>query len=442
MKKFGLLIFAGLVLSLGLTGCAGRSQLHPKDPVTLTVWHVYGEQADSPMNRLIEEFNQTVGVEKGIILDVTLMSSASDIGEKLLAAQKGMPGVPAMPDLFFCHVNNAKELGTENLLDWQDQFAEDELDAYIPEFLQDGMADGRLSVFPVSKSTHMLYISGSQFGRFSADTGVSYDSLSTWDGFFAAAEKYYNWSGGKPFCAFDYPIRCVELNALEKGAADFYTKDGWYDFENEIFKASWMEFAEALSKGYIIVSDLYSNTQVMTGEVAAGIGSSASILYYNDTVTYPDNTSEPIDLQVLPIPKAAGKELLATQAGVGLCSYKTTVQKAEAAAVFARWLTESERNLDFCVQTGYIPVNKGSFDKIGEYAFDTAAYKNLYTALSMVYEQAVAVSEPSFTGYYKKIYTLYDELRQMQSGLAQRYQKGEDAEALAAETWDLLQSIR
>ena len=60
----------------------------------------------------------------------------------------------------------------------------------------------------------------------------------------------------------------------------------------------------------------------------------------------------------------------------------------------------------------------------------------------MVYEQAVAVSEPSFTGYYKKIYTLYDELRQMQSGLAQRYQKGEDAEALAAETWDLLQSIR
>ena len=442
MKKSGLLIFAGLLLPLALTGCAGGSELHPKDPVTLTVWHVYGEQADSPMNRLIEEFNQTVGMEKGIILDVTLMSNASDIGEKLLDAQKGMPGVPAMPDLFFCHINNAKELGTENLVDWQDRFSEKELDAYIPEFLHDGMADGRLSVFPVSKSTHMLYISGSQFERFSADTGVSYDSLATWDGFFSAAEKYYDWSGGKPFCAFDYPIRCVELNALAKDSANFYTKDGWYNFKNEIFKASWMEFAQALSKGHIIVSDLYSKTQVMTGEVAAGIGSSASILYYNDTVTYPDNTSEPIDLQVLPIPKAAGKELLTTQAGVGLCSYKTTDQKAEAAAVFAHWLTEGERNLDFCVQTGYMPVNKGSFDKIGEYAFDTAAYKNLYTALSMVYEQAVAVSEPSFTGYYKKIYTLYDALRQMQSGLAQRYQKGEDAEALAAETWDLLQSIR
>lgn len=59
-----------------------------------------------------------------------------------------------------------------------------------------------------------------------------------------------------------------------------------------------MEFARSLAKGHIVVSDLYSNTQIMTGEVAAGIGSSASILYYNDTVTYPNSTSEPMGLQV------------------------------------------------------------------------------------------------------------------------------------------------
>ncbi|MBQ4065221.1 MAG: hypothetical protein IJD10_03900, partial [Clostridia bacterium] len=32
----------------------------------------------------------------------------------------------------------------------------------------------------------------------------------------------HTWSGGKPFCALDYPIRCVELNALSKGAKKFY----------------------------------------------------------------------------------------------------------------------------------------------------------------------------------------------------------------------------
>lgn len=347
-----------------------------------------------------------------------------------------------MPDLFFCHNNNAEELGADNLLNWRDVFSEDELDDYVPEFLEDGVTDGKLSVFPVSKSTHLLFIAGTQFERFSDATGITYDSLSTWDGFFTAAEKYYEYSGGKPFCALDYPIRAVELNAMEHGGKDFYTDDGWYDFENKSLKESWLTFASAVAKGHIIVSDLYSNTQVMTGEVMAGLGSSASILYYNDTVTYPDNTSEPMNLQILPPPTAVGTDLLVTQAGVGLCAYKTTSQKAEAATVFARWLTEADRNLEFCVETGYMPVNKASFDKIDGYEFKSDAYKNLYTAINKVNETATAVREPSFAGYYNKIYTLYDSLRQLQKTMPDRYKNGESADALANELWELFCGIK
>lgn len=435
-------MLTGLLLVSLLVGCSDKTELDPKNPVTLTMWHVYGEQADSPMNRLVEEFNSTVGKEKGIIINVSLMSSTSQIGEKLLSAQKGDAGALEMPDLFFCHNNNAEELGADNLLNWRDVFSEDELDDYVPEFLEDGVTDGKLSVFPVSKSTHLLFIAGTQFERFSDATGVTYDSLSTWDGFFTAAEKYYEYSGGKPFCALDYPIRAVELNAMEHGGKDFYTDDGWYDFENESLKESWLKFASAVAKGPIIVSDLYSNTQVMTGEVMAGLGSSASILYYNDTVTYPDNTSEPMDLQILPPPTAVGTDLLVTQAGVGLCAYKTTSQKAEAAAVFARWLTEADRNLEFCVETGYMPVNKASFDKIAGYEFKSDAYKNLYTAINKVNETATAVREPSFAGYYNKIYTLYDSLRQLQKTMPDRYKNGESADALANELWELFCGIK
>lgn len=281
-----------------------------------------------------------------------------------------------------------------------------------------------------------------QFDRFSAATGVTYDSLSTWDGFLAAAEKYYEYSGGKPFCALDYPIRAMELYAMERGENDFYTDEGWYDFENETLKEAWMMLARSVAKGHIIVSDLYSNTQVMTGEVMAGLGSSASILYYNDTVTYPDNTSEPMDLQILPPPKADGTDLLVTQAGVGLCACKTTEQKAEAAAVFARWLTDPERNLKFCVETGYMPVSKASFDKIEEHEFSSDAYRELYNAISTVNKTATAVREPSFAGYYAKVYALYDALREEQKTMPARYAAGEDAEALATELWELFRGIK
>lgn len=77
MKKQMALILAAALLLCGLSGCAKNTTLDPGEPVTLTMWHVYGEQADSPMNRLVEEFNRTVGREKGIIINVTLMSSTA-----------------------------------------------------------------------------------------------------------------------------------------------------------------------------------------------------------------------------------------------------------------------------------------------------------------------------------------------------------------------------
>ena len=444
MKKiFSFLLVLALSLC-GLVACNNnKTLLDPNEPVTLTMWHVYGEQADSPMNKYIEEFNRTVGKEKGIIINVTMMSNASQIGNKLVEAQAGKPGTPDMPDLFFCHNNNAASLGAENLIDWKDMFTSEELSVYVDDFIADGYVGDALCVFPVSKSTHLLYVAGGVFERFSADAGVSYDELSTWEGFFAVAEKYYAWSGGKPFCAIDYLLRCVELNAMSKGvsAESFYTENGWYDFNNELLKASYMEFADSIAKGHIVIADLYSNTQVMTGETIAGIGSSASVLYYNDTITYPDNTAEPMNLQVCPIPQAGVGTNYATLAGVGLCAYKSTEQKAEAAALFVRWFTEAQRNFDFVVSTGYMPVHYGAFDKIQNHEFTKPSFANLYAALSETKKTCTFAHEPSFNSYYAKVNALYASLRTLQNDLPAQYANGANYENIATEIWTTFAAI-
>lgn len=433
-RKLFLLLLIFSISICCLPGCK-KSELDKNKPVTLTMWHVYGEQADSPMNRLIDEFNETVGVEKGIIINVTAMSNASKIGEKLLDAHNKIPGSAEMPDLFFAHKSNVLELGADCLLDWNEYFSEKELSAYIPEFLEDGTAAGKLSVFPVSKSTHLLFIAGGQFERFSADTGVTYEALSTWDGFFDAAAKYYDWSGGKPFCALDYPLRAIELAATESGAGNIFADNGFYDPSNVIFKQTFIKFADSLAKGHIMLSNLYSNTQVMTGEVVDGIGSSAAILYYNDTVTYEDGTSEPMDPEILPLPAENGKKPYITQAGVGLCAYKTTSQKAEASAIFAKWLTEPERNLEFVCQTGYMPVTNGAFDKIDDCRFKTADYEKLYAALKKVKESSEVLSEQQSPEYYSKVYAFYDYLRNEQK---QFILSNTPPEALAEGLWQKL----
>lgn len=443
MKKIISLALIVFILSLCFCGCSEKTLLDPKKPVTLTLWHTYGEQTDSPMNRLVEEFNQTVGKEKGIVISVELMTVAAKIGNRLTEAKNGIPGAADIPDLFFCHNNDAIAFGPESLLNWKDYFTAEEINDFVPDFTADGIIGERLTVLPVSKSTHVLYLAGGEFSRFSAATGVTYDDLSTWDGFFRVAEQYYEYSDGKPFCAFDYIIRAIELNAVSRGAdASAFYKNGWYDFDNTYLKESYLQFAEAIANGHIIVSDLYSNTQVMTGETPAGMGSSAGILYYNDTITYPDNTSEPTDLKVLPMPYANEARKMASQAGVGMCATKTTAQKAEAAAVFAHWLTDYRRNLTFATETGYMPVTNTAYKEIGTFSFEKQSYQNLYDTLAEIKNSYTLLREPSYDGYYARINNLYAEIRKIQSTLPERVKAGEKPADIANMLWELFVNIK
>ena len=90
--------------------------------------------------------------------------------------------------------------------------------------------------------------------------------------------------------------------------------------------------------------------------------------------------------------------------------------EAQAAYVFVKWFTESNRNLDFVAETGYMPVRKDAFEKIGDYEFKNADYESLYDAIEKTNDTCVALTEPNFDGYYDKIYKLYDAIRLVQKG--------------------------
>lgn len=430
-----------LLLAAGLSGCQKETTLSPDAPVTLTMWHIYGEQADSPMNRLVDQFNETVGKEKGIILDVTAVTNTSVLSSQLLDAHTNKPGSPPMPDLFSSSPSIVEKIGVEQVLDWQDYFSEEELSHFVGEFIQEGTVQDHLAVFPVSKSSFALFINGSQFDRFSAETGVTYSDLADWNGFFEAAARYYEWSGGKSFCSFDYLVRNMELDAMAQSEA-LYADNGWYDLENPSIRASWMQFALPLVQGHISLSAPYSSTQLTTGEALTGIGSTAGILYFNDTVTYPDNTSEPTNLRVLPLPKPAGGQGIMPVTGVGLSAYRTTEQKAEAASVFLHWFTEKQRNLEFVVETGYMPVNNGAFEAIEEYSFSSESYRDLYVAIKTMRETYTPLILSTQGTFYDKEKTLSGELRQMQYSWRQRALQGESVDSLAEESWNLFCAVQ
>ena len=73
MKKRLLSLLLLCTLVFALSGCGEKTLLNKKKPVSLSFWHVYGEQAGSPMDLLVQEFNRTVGQERGVQVQVTGM---------------------------------------------------------------------------------------------------------------------------------------------------------------------------------------------------------------------------------------------------------------------------------------------------------------------------------------------------------------------------------
>lgn len=123
---------AGLVLCL--TACGETNG----DPVTVTLWHVYGGEVNSPMNALVEEFNRTVGQEQGIRVRVDSVSNSGVIHESVLAAAYKDPGAPELPDLFVSYPKTVLALPDENILaDYRDYFTDEELEGYDAQFLRD-----------------------------------------------------------------------------------------------------------------------------------------------------------------------------------------------------------------------------------------------------------------------------------------------------------------
>lgn len=105
---------AFLVLSamLIVTGCKEKEQdlLNKDDPVTIEVWHYYNGAQQDEFNRLVREFNKTVGKEKGIVVEGSGQGTISELEANVLDAIQGKAGADQMPNMFAAYGDAAYEV--------------------------------------------------------------------------------------------------------------------------------------------------------------------------------------------------------------------------------------------------------------------------------------------------------------------------------------------
>ncbi|MEN6313072.1 MAG: extracellular solute-binding protein [Clostridiaceae bacterium] len=402
-----------IFIFISLVSCnSGLPKLDKNKPVSLNFWHHYLGEQKVMFDNLIAEFNNTEGAEKGITVKAFNMGNTGDIHNMLMSTAKGEPGTANFPDMATAYPGTAFTLyGMDKLISLEKYMSEDELSMYEDSFLNEGRLtdDSGIVIFPISKSTEVLYINYTFYRQFIDDYNsknpgdlLEEDMLSTFEGIEETAKAYYNWTDkktpdkpgdGKAFYGFDAASNFAIAGFRQLGADFFTVQDdtGDIDLNNPAMGSIWNGYFAPMVKGYYGEYSFYRSEDVQTGDLVMYAGSTAGAGFFPKTVTYADNTKYDIELKVLPYPSFKNGKKVAVQQGAGVVVAKSAPEKEYASIVFLKWLTEPKRNVDFVLKTGYLPVTKeaigSTLPKELNRIKDDQAYENvckvLTTALDM-----------------------------------------------------------
>lgn len=362
---------AALALPLGACGGPARTA----EPVALTVWSYYNGTQQQIFSELVAEFNDTVGREKGIVVTASSFGAVDDLGEKVDAALRGEVGADRPPDLFSAYADTAEALDRDGFLaDLTPYFTQEELAAYVPGYLEEGCLGGeKLKIFPVAKTTEMLFVNKTAWTPFAQATGASEEDLATWEGITKLSRAYYEWTDGltpnvpddgSAFFGRDAFANYMLSGAHQLGSDLIRVEDGvgTVDLDPAVLRRLWDNYYVPYVNGWFTAYGNFRSDDMRTGMVAAYVGSGTSAAYFPDEVARDDGSTYPIEGAVYPLPGFAGGAPLAVQQGAGIAVTKSDTRHEEAAVAFLKWFTQPEQNSGFSAASGYLPVMEREAD--------------------------------------------------------------------------------
>lgn len=370
-KIIGIMLIAALA-----SGCANSAKKEAKSAETkktevITIWNYYNGPQKESFDKLVEEFNETVGAEKKIFVESVSKGSLDGLIENLSESANEQIGSEKLPQLTSAYRDTALELDEKGLIaDIRPYLTKEEAASYVEGYLQEGdfSGDGSLKIFPVAKSTEVLTLNHTVWEAFAKDTKAKLSDLNTWEGIAKTAELYYKWTDeqtkapndGKAFFGRDSVSNYMLSGSSQLGHDIITVKNGKtvIDFDKKIMKKLWDFYYLPYIKGYYTAEGKFRSDDMKLGNLIAYVGSTSGALYTPEKVVYEDGSSEEIKCQLFPAPNFAGTEPLLIQQGGGMVLMEGEEHTKKAAVEFLKWFTDKEVNTEFCIGSGYLPVKK------------------------------------------------------------------------------------
>lgn len=375
-KKALVSVFCAASLTFAVAGCGNDTPLDPKNPTSITVWTYYNGDQLSAFDRLVDEFNETVGAEKGIIVKSVSQGSVNDLEANVLAAVQGEVGADEVPNIFMAYADTAYTIDQMGqAMDLKDYLTEEEKNAYIDSYIKEGDfgGTGEIKIFPTAKSLEVLVLNKTDWDVFAEATGATYDDLSDMEGLVATAQRYYEWTDaqtpdvpndGRALFGRDAMANYMLIGSMQLGQEIFEVSDGkmTLHFDKSVARRLWDNYYIPFIKGYFAATGRFRSDDLKTGNIIAYVGSCSGVSFFPEAVSVSDSESYPIEMDVLPCPKFEGGDYVVQQ-GAGMVVTKGEESEVYACVEFLKWFTADERNIKFSVDSGYLPVTKTANSK-------------------------------------------------------------------------------
>lgn len=315
--------------SLMLVGCSQDVQdkkygLDKNNPVSLTV----GTLQDTSLENLIDDFNSTIGNDRGIVIQYTEVSSNDEL------SSMDMVSTDYNTIYSLCANGNVAELSS--------YFSALDLgDTYLDTSIEDISFSG-LKAIPTKLDINVLALNKSEWESFSSANNLDTSMLSTWDGVLSVAETYYNSNDSKPFLSvysgYDMALEMSNQNSVP--IVSTKSDSASINLSSEAMQNIWDKIATPQIKGYFVYGGLdtvQDNTTIASYCKLSELSNNNDILVlqapFDNTPTYKLNTT-------------------------AMAINSTDDTKVYAGVEFIKWLTSTDINYKYALNDACIPANK------------------------------------------------------------------------------------
>ena len=369
-KKFASLALAAVLTTGLMTGCGNSKDASSeeivteiKEPVEITFWHAMNGDLEKTLQKLTDKFMEE---NKNITVTLQNQSSYPELQQKITATTASPKDLPTLTQAYPHWMINA--IQDELLVDLKPYIENETIGDKNYEDILEGFRtaseiDGKIYGMPFNKSTEVIWYNKTLFEELGLKVPTTFEE-------FAEVSRTITEKKGIVGAGFD-SLNNFYTTYLKNKGVDF-NKDTDVTGKESVEAANY--YLDGIKEGYFRIAgtDMYLSGPFANETLGMYVGSNAGESFVKQGV------GDKFEVGVAAYPAET-----AMQQGTDLYVFNNaSAEQKTAAFEYLKFLSSTENQITWGVETGYIPATKS--------AIESDEYKNSGSLVASILKEATS----------------------------------------------------